>query len=193
MNIPRKAAIKPLSSFTHLDNSPFLSQHKADSPNDIVQRLYLNYPLMIDEDTTINEIDIVFKRTHSNVAIIVNKKNQIVGLISNYLLRSRAILQYASRSGLLREDLTAHHIMMPVNEQLSINESVLQNFQLEELRLEMESVDVEFMFVINTENQVVGFIDIHEINRTLGSPDKLTYRPKSLANIVENVLHSHKI
>ncbi|WP_144395231.1 CBS domain-containing protein [Pleionea sediminis] len=152
--------------------------------------IYLVDSVNIDPETLVDEALLIFSRTHSHIGLVTNTEGQLFGVVSIKQLKSRKVLQQASRANIPRSDMTISQIMTPLSQLLCVDGKTFKEISGEELAVHLAHLDVDYLLVINEDKrQLVGLIDRTELENKVGITIPRKHKPRSFAEIVDNVLH----
>ncbi len=145
-------------------------------------------PLYIEANTDIDESLMILSKTHHNTCFVVDKSNQLMGLVSKAILNSSQILKIANRLKITRKDINIEDVMINVEQLLCIEESKLVNLTVGDIVKTMESNDIEYLLVIDQKSKKIrGYFDLLKISQSLGNQFNQVHKVHSFSDIVNSL------
>ncbi|NVJ51916.1 MAG: CBS domain-containing protein [Gammaproteobacteria bacterium] len=177
--------LQPITGLTQL-SSQAINQFVAGE-------FVLERPVLINAETSIEQAEIILRQTHHHTGLIVDRTEKVLGVVTTYLLKSRRVLQYASRTGLHRSDIRIINIMAAIGDHMTLPVSLLETLKPDTLLSRLKQANIECLLLLDESKNITGILDVHRLIQSLGVADNAHYRPRSLANIVENLLHDQQL
>ncbi|MFC3031732.1 CBS domain-containing protein [Pseudoalteromonas fenneropenaei] len=186
-------AVATIPQFNHsLDEAALVS---LDSPaSQAMHAFHIVPPQLIDVDTSVDEAIMVLDKTHNRTSFVVDKLNNMLGVISKARLKSSYVLKVAAKIGVNRKDLSVGDIMVKLDKLNSVSEFAIRSARVGDVLKTLESEGHEHLLVVNhTPERVVGYFDLIDMAHMIGRPLSQIKLAKSFGEIVDSLWHHNEI
>lgn len=134
--------------------------------------VFLDYsifqPLSLDPSVSVDDASTAMKHSHTNLKLVADRDNFLVGIISMRDINSVKVLSTASAMGVSREDLSVKDVMTPVSQLKYIKRDLLDKTTVSDLVNALESNKQRFLVIVDSDEDLCGLVCADEIARLLG-------------------------
>lgn len=140
--------------------------------------------LHLEQSTPLEQARSLFERTHSNLSLVVDEDDQVVGLLAReHLAKQNEMLKQAK--GYDRNQLTARDMMVPLAQLWALASEDLAHITVGQLLKNLQPLGSAFCLVTEQEGrQLRGLIDAAELARRTRSSLSIQ-QPPSFARLYE--------
>lgn len=125
-------------------------------------------PMSLDPGVSVDDASTAMKHSHTNLKLIADRDNYLLGIVSLRDINSVKVLSTASAMGVSREDLSVKDLMTPVSQLKYIKRDLLDKTTVSDLVGALESNKQRFLVVVDSNESLCGLICADEIARLLG-------------------------
>ncbi len=134
----------------------------------------------------------ILRETNRLTAVVVDKQNAVIGLVSLADIESVKVLTVSARLGLLRSELVLRDLMMPVKGLSCISYTASTRITVDEVVQTLRQLSKPYLLVIDsTDNSLIGYFAAQDIAHKLGIPIPIEAVPKSFNEVVDVVSNTH--
>ncbi|WP_440055232.1 CBS domain-containing protein [Pseudoalteromonas sp. T1lg65] len=160
----------------------------------LMHNLHLTPMQHVDENASVDEAIIVLERTHRRASFVVNRDEQLIGIISNARLGSRYILSIAAKRGCERKDLTVSDIMLPLHQVKQIPIKQLNKALVGDVLKTMIVDGCDYLLVTDEQgSQPIGYFDRIDTLKACGKAVNSLKPATNFSEIMGTVLHHAEI
>ncbi|WP_105168962.1 CBS domain-containing protein [Pseudoalteromonas sp. T1lg23B] len=177
---------------TALDSSVTIS---LDSPATAVMHGFHQVPpQLIDSNTSVNDALLIMQQTHMRISFVVDKQNNMLGIISKARLSSSYVLRISTKKGISRTEMSVADVMIPLSSLNSVNELTLRTAKVGDIMKSMEAAGHEHLLVVSqVPARVCGYFDLIDISRMTGKAMNQHKPASSFSEIVDSLWHHAEI
>ncbi|CCQ09659.1 putative signal transduction protein with CBS domains [Pseudoalteromonas luteoviolacea B = ATCC 29581] len=147
-------------------------------------------PQLIDVDSSIDEALLVLEKTHNRTSFVVDKYNNLLGVISKARLQSSSILKIVAKTGIPRCDLTIGEVMVSKAKLNCITEHDVKSARvLDIVKLLEQEGDEHLLVVASGSQKIVGYFDLYDMAKMAGRSISQVKTAKSFTDIVDSLWH----
>lgn len=197
MNTYATLNTQPLKAFIRDENRLDVSEYKNldQAPAHQMMHNLLLFPMQnIDESSSIDEANLVLSKTLRRASFVVDKKSQIIGMISTARLGSRYMISIAEKRGCARADLSVTDVMIPIKDMLQVSLKQVMQSDVGTVVRTMEKTGAEFLIVVDDITSMqVGYFDLIDLAKVYGKPLNTIKPANNFRDIVGTLLHHNEM
>lgn len=163
--------LSPVSSLTNRLNLREHSHPEVTLSSPAI-KVFLDYdvfqPRSLAPGVSVDDASTAMKHSHTNLKLIADRDNYLLGVISVRDINSVKVLSTASAMGVAREDLSVKDVMTPVSQLKYIKRDTLDKATVGDLVDSLEHEKQRFLVVIDSNEDLCGLVCADEIARLLG-------------------------
>ncbi len=127
-------------------------------------------PNPLPSGMSVDEASTVMSISQTKIKLVINKDQQVLGVITLLDLNSVKVLATAQAMGIPRRDLSVRDLMTPVSKLQAIHHASLENARVADVVDTLEHNHQRFLVVLDDHQQLSGLICADELVRRLGKP-----------------------
>lgn len=125
-------------------------------------------PLIIDSDIPIDQVEALMCQVHVHLKIVINRDNEIIGLISHKDLVGERPIQIEARQKISRSEIVVSDIMTPIKALKALRYSELVDTKISDVLEALKEEHASHFLVIDDESSFIcGLISTSDIMQKL--------------------------
>jgi DeoR family transcriptional regulator, catabolite repression regulator len=146
------------------------------------------HPLMIEQNTSIDEAREIMRRTHTKMFLVIDAQESFRGVISLDDLESEKVIKEMGRSKLRRKELTVEFVMTPRNRLRAIDFRKFELSTIGDILARMKKYGEHHVVVVEPQNSSVrGIVSAYGIARRMHAPIVISERALLFSDIYKAV------
>lgn len=147
-------------------------------------------PLLIDQDTSIDDALLIMRKTHARTNIVVSDSMDMLGIVALADLLSRKVLMSANLKGVSRQDITVSDVMNNLSDVHAVKYSKLVNASIGDVLTTMQALGEQYLLALDDHNHIRGLICAADIRRALHIPVDISATAQSFKDLF-TIIHNH--